>query len=192
MREPETKMSALSRYTEEKYLEFHNISKDSILANRIEGLIDTISYLSIIEYVINNGIDDYLVSIYDEPFEHWNYGVAIRSYRSTKRKKKSIWQNYKHYLGIPYEYSSEKLQDKFEPLLPYLLKHIELNRNFFEMMEDIWEFPKHRENVDRLIHEDKLTIYTLEDIERTASWVFMNYQNGELWKRKTEGENTNV
>lgn len=137
MSEFETNMASFSRYVEMKYRDYHNLG-DSYLYSLgiLPHLSDMIVYLSIVDYVRDFGIDKYITNVYDESIILVPTSVMIESGRETRRKKRSIWRQYKSYLGIPNEFTDEELIKKFTPLAPYVNQHI---RSYdYQNYVDIW------------------------------------------------------
>ena len=169
----ETNMAALSRYIELKYKDYNGIAEDEYFFIYRLGMLpkyaDTVAFLVLLEYIRDNGIDEYIEGLYDEPFEYWTYAPVIRSYRSELRLKGSLWYSHYERIGmVVIEKEFEELVRMFSPLSSYVNKYVRLELNFFEVAEVLLRSPVHREYRDQGLENNDIKKLSLDDLEKAA------------------------
>lgn len=166
-------MAALSRYIELKYKDYNGIAEDEYFFIYRLGMLpkyaDTAAFLILLEYILDNGVDEYIEELYDEPFEYWTYAPVIRSYRSELRLKDSLWYSHYERIGmVVIEKEFEELIRMFSPLSSYVNRYVRLELSFFDVAEVLLESPVHREYRDQGLKNNDVKKLSLDDLEKAA------------------------
>ena len=135
-----------------------NFAKHIIyMSNEVNGVtnleLQKVLYFSIGEYIVDNGIDEYIEELYDENLVAWKYGASVPRIYTRYRMHGSL------VIKIPGEYF-----DFFKPMEKYVSKFLE--KDVLEMMEDNRKRPHWQENRRRISYGRREVIYTLEDIAK--------------------------
>lgn len=126
------------------------------LANsEVDGItnleLQKVMYFALGSYIKDNGIDEFIREIYDEPFEAWPYGPVVRSlyfeHKINGRSKISDYPDYNPDLSVLDSHIKEYLGVSVRKLVDESHDH------------NIW-----RENKSRIIQHEFIE-YKLEDIE---------------------------
>lgn len=130
----------------------HIIALANEHSNGITNLeLQKVMYFAIGTYIKNNGINEYIEGIYDEPFEAWPYGPVVRSvYFEHKLNGRSKIK------------SNSEYDDIYEPLDRYVLPF--LDKPIRELVEESHEHSIWKSNKQRIMEHD-LVEYNLEDIQ---------------------------
>lgn len=135
-----------------------NFAKHIIyMSNEVNGVtnleLQKIMYFSIGEYIVDNGIDEYIEELYDENLVAWKYGASVPRIYTRYRMHGSL------VIKIPGEYF-----DFFKPMEKYVVKFLE--KDLLEMLEDNRKRPHWQENRRKIAYGRREVIYTLEDITK--------------------------
>jgi len=130
----------------------HVIALANRQGNGITNLeLQKVMYFAIGSYIKDNGIDDFIENIYDEPFEAWPYGPVIRSvYFEHKFNGRSK-------ITDDPDYDSE-----FAPLDDYVINYLGVPVR--ELVDKSHEHPLWKDNKDKIMHHEMIE-YKLGDIE---------------------------
>lgn len=113
--------------------------------------LQKVMYFVIGEYIKNNGIDELIEEIYDEPFEAWPYGPVVRS------------EYFRNRAFGRYNITREaSLQPNYTPLDNLIRTFSE--KEVTELVDKSHQHSKWLLNREDILKHCKVT-YTLEDIE---------------------------
>lgn len=162
----ETNMASLNRYIEYKFREKYSIPKTIFSSgDLIANHAGKIAFLVIVKYISEHGVNDYITAIYDEPFEYWDYGVAIPSALEFERRGYSLYKLRQPIIKTYNE--SKKLFSELEEIIEYFVANRTDKR---EIIKEILLLPKGMEYL-ALQRKRKTPYYSLKDLVEIATSI---------------------